>query len=378
MVQISETNSLEKTVNYKSSKIQLMKDGLIFTFENFWQCVNVKTDDYVLKDVANKINVQRKKFFNFVEDSIQQSYKIRRYLSNFQLVIECSADDSLSKDEYVKELESLLDESKRNLKSAEMLNKQAEEIIDELININSELYKYKEDIQSNTENIKSENGDKFNKTKSNMKFSTFLRNCGVAVFIGAGALALAPYTGGASVVIGSELAEGLFVGSTILGTEAAIFAVAGEVSRQECSSKIDKLREQLEKEKVELSTNIDKLIEGLKLIVDTAAMLMVYWKTQSDDYLVYLLNKANEAKEQQTIESNGNIDGNGQVGDSSSTGSNVKTPENKPLFRNKPVVRGINKCLKEMEVDELYTKEFSMEIGVQMVKYEMMFNRIGM
>ncbi|CAG8735793.1 14754_t:CDS:2, partial [Gigaspora margarita] len=130
------------------------------SLEKFWQCVEVKAEDYVLKYSVNEINTQREKFFNFLEGSIQQSHVIRKYSSKLQLFLNSFLEDSLSIDEYYKELESLLNDTKINLKSAEILQARIK------------------DIQHDPEKVKSKSKDKFDKSNAKMKTSTLFRNVG--------------------------------------------------------------------------------------------------------------------------------------------------------------------------------------------------------
>ncbi|CAG8718575.1 9445_t:CDS:2, partial [Racocetra fulgida] len=152
-------------VNYVSFNMKVMRDSLISSLEKFWQCIEIKADDYVLKNNIENINAQREEFFGFLEGSVQQSHEVRSYSSKLRLFINSFREDSFSNDEYFKEL---LNDTKKNLKSAETLQAQVRRIKNELVRI-GDLNKYQEDIQHDPENVKSKCKDDFDKTQYWMK-----------------------------------------------------------------------------------------------------------------------------------------------------------------------------------------------------------------
>ncbi|CAG8809665.1 94_t:CDS:2 [Gigaspora margarita] len=331
MVQLStsstEDNPSIKDVTYSSFNMQPMRDSIVLSVRNFWQCIEVKSGDYKVKEETKNINSQRKKFLAFIEDSIQHSNEIRKYVSNLQLVIKCFTDQSVSDDNF-RELESLSNDINRNLECAEMLMKQVKSIKDELVIIRNSLNEYKYSIQKNPSNIKSKTKDKLDKVEDKIKSSNTTIVAGSTVgVIGAvltvASIVLAPFTACASIAIEAAVA-GIVVGSAVAGGGTAV-AVEGGISKLTKKAKSNDIKEKLEEEKKELII----IIESLESIVATIGLLIGYWNLQ-ESIISDLLDKVNAARD------------NGGP--------------------NKLLIGATDKTLKDLESDELYAKDFCVTI----------------
>ncbi|CAG8490666.1 8092_t:CDS:2 [Racocetra persica] len=303
-------------VNYVSFNMKVMRDSLISSLEKFWQCIKIKADDYVLKNNIENINAQREEFFGFLEGSVQQSHEIRNYSLKLRLFINSFREDSFSNDEYFKELESLLDDTKKNLKSAETLQAQVRRIKNELVRIGEDLNKYQEDIQRDPENVKSKCKDNFDKTQYWMKMFGLTRY--------------------ASPLVGAGV--GLAAGSVVVFLAGAGVGLSSEVFRRKYSSQNDEERRQLEEQRDELITNIDIVLANFESLSMAIAQLIVYWEIQSTTISV-LSTKLNEVKDEQN--------------------------------HNKLLIRVIDKTIKDLESDELFSKDFCVAVRVLMARYEL-------
>ncbi|CAG8495720.1 19034_t:CDS:2 [Cetraspora pellucida] len=319
MVHIS-TNLFEENgpsvydVNYVSFNMEAMRDVLISSLENFWKCIEVNADDYVFKNNIKDINVQRKEFFRFLEGSVQQSHEIRRYSSKLRIFINCFHEDSFSNDEYFKELDSLLNDTKKNLESAEKLQAQIREIKNELVRIGEDINIYKEDIQHDLENVKSRCKDDLDKTKCRMNISGFIRNVSLAL-------------GGLGVVSGVIFLAGA----------GAVLGLASEHCRRRYLSQCDENRRQLENQRDELITNIAIVLSNFESLNMAIAQLIGYWEIQSTT-ISDLSNKLNKVKDEQNY--------------------------------NKLLIRVIDKNITDLESDELFSKNFCITIRTLMTRYE--------
>ncbi|CAG8454692.1 12724_t:CDS:2 [Dentiscutata heterogama] len=308
-------NSSAHDVNYVNFNMKLMRNNLASSLEKFWQCVEVKAEDYMLKNSVNEINIQREEFISFLEGSIQQSHVIRGYSSKLQLFLNCFRENSLSIDEYHKELESLLNDTKTNLKSAEMLQAQVRKIKNELVKIGDDINSYQENIQHDPENVQSKSKDDFDKTKTKMKTSAFFRNVGIlSGIVGLVAGNVALIIGGASTGIGSE------------------------ISRKNYLSQSNDIRKQLVKESDELITYIDIVATNFESIKTAMGQLIGYWEIQSTT-IYDLLDKLNSARNEQNF--------------------------------NNMLMRVIDKTIKDLESDELFSKDFCVSVRALMAKYEL-------
>ncbi|CAG8693649.1 17337_t:CDS:2, partial [Gigaspora rosea] len=331
MVQLStsliEDNPTIKDVTYSNFNMQIMRNSIVSSVKNFWQCIEVKSDDYKVKEETKNINSQRKKFRAFIEDSIQHSNEIRKYVSNLQLVIKCFTDQPVSDDTF-RELESLSNDIKRNLESAEKLMEQVKSIKDELIKIRNSLNEYKDSIQRDPSNIKSKTKDKLDKVEDKLKSSNKTIVVGSTVggfgaLLTVAAIALAPFTAGASIAIEAAVA-GIVVGSAAAGG-GTIVAVKEGITRSTKKAKSNDIKEKLEEEKKELTI----IIESLESIVATIGKLIGYWNLQ-ETIISDLLDKVNAARD------------NGGP--------------------NKLLIGATDKTLKDLESDELYAKDFCVTI----------------
>ncbi|CAG8634654.1 6031_t:CDS:2 [Cetraspora pellucida] len=335
MVYIS-TNETEddptvKDVTYSGFNMQSMRANLESSIENFWQCIKVKSNDYIVKEETDKINFQREKFLSFIEGSIQQSHEIRKYVSNLQLLIKSFSDQPISDDNH-RSLKSLLDDTERNLKSSEKLKDQANMVKDELVDIRNNLNKYKNDVQNDSSNIRSKTKDEFDKVNDEIKSSTTTlavgsAAAGIGAVLTAVSVALAPFTAGASIAIEAAI-FGIIGGSAAIGGGAAV-AIKEGMNRPTRWAKSGDIKEKLEQERKDLTVIIDKMEEDLKSIIITIGQLVGYWENQTE-IVSDLLDKVNETKT------------DGKV--------------------NNLVVRAIDKSLKELELDELYAKDFCVTI----------------
>ncbi|CAG8519804.1 16082_t:CDS:2 [Racocetra fulgida] len=308
-----------------------MRNNLETSIENFWQCIKVKSNDYTIKEETEKINIQREEFLKFIENSIQQSHEIRKYVSNLQLLIKSFSDQTISDDDY-KNLESLLDDTKRNLTSAEMLRNQAKNVLDELVTIRNNLNKYKNDVQNDVSNIRSKTKDELDKVNEEINSSSTTlavgsAAAGIGVLLTAISVALAPFTAGASIAIEAAVL-GIIGGSAAIGGGTAV-AIKEGINRPTRQAKSNDIKVKLEEEKNELTVIIDRMEEDLKSIIGTIGELVGYWENQSE-IVSDLLKKVNETKD------------SGKV--------------------NNLLVRAIDKSLKELELDELYAKDFCVTI----------------
>ncbi|CAG8682868.1 9093_t:CDS:2 [Dentiscutata erythropus] len=288
MVHIStdffDGNTSTHDVNYVNFNMKLMRNNLASSLEKFWQCVEVKAEDYVLKNSVNEINIQREEFISFLEESIQQSHVIRSYSSKLQLFLNCFRENSLSIDDYHKELESLLNDTKTNLKSAETLQAHVRNIKNDLVKIGDDLNSYQENIQHDPENVQSKSKDDFDNTKTKMKTSAFFRNIGIlSGIVGLVAGNVALIIGGASTGIGSEISRKSYLSQTM-------------------------------------------------------GQLIGYWEIQSTT-IYDLLDKLNSARNEQNF--------------------------------NNMLIRVIDKTIKDLESDELFSKDFCVSVRALMAKYEL-------
>ncbi|RIB26235.1 hypothetical protein C2G38_2163788 [Gigaspora rosea] len=320
-----------KDVTYSGFSMQHMRDSIVSSVKNFWQCIEVKSNDYKIQEETENINSQREKFLLFIEDSIKQSHEIRKYVSNLQLVIKCLADLSVSDDNF-KELESLLEDTKRNLKSAEVLMNQANSVKDELVKIKNDLNKYKNGVQNNPSNIKSTTKDKLDVVEGEIKYSTNAiiagsAAAGLGALLTVGALALAPFTAGASIAI--EAAVVGIIGGSAVASGGAVVAVKEGLNRSNNLVKSDDIKRKLEEEKEILTTTIESMENDLGSIVITVGRLIGYWENQAS-IISDLLDKVNAARD----------DG--------------KT--------NNLLIGAIDKSLRELELDELYAKDFCVSV----------------
>ncbi|CAG8692642.1 2644_t:CDS:2, partial [Dentiscutata heterogama] len=323
----TEDNSTIKDVTYSGFSMQHMRDSIISSVKNFWQCIEVKSNDYKIQEETENINSQREKFLLFIEDSIQQSHEIRKYVSNLQLVIKCFVDLPVSDDNF-KELESLLDDTNRNLKSAEILMNQANSVKDEVVKIRNNLNKYKNVVQNNPSNIKSKTKDKLDVVEGEINYSTKAMIAGsTAAGIGAlltmASIALAPFTAGASIAI--EAAVVGIIGGSAVASGGAVVAVKEGINRTNKLAKSDDIKKKLEEEKEILTTTIENMEKDL----ETIGRLIGYWETQAS-IISDLLNKVNAARD-----------------------------DGKP---NNLLIGAIDKSLRELELDELYAKDFCVAV----------------
>ncbi|RIB26239.1 hypothetical protein C2G38_2138380 [Gigaspora rosea] len=334
MVHIS-TSSIEdptvKDVTYSGFSMQRMRKDLESSIEKFWQCVQVKSNDYKIKEETENINNQREEFLGFIEYSIQQSHEIRKYVSNLQLIIKGFSDLSIS-DENSNELESLLDDTKRNKQSAEKLRNHANDIKDELVKIRNDLHEYRNDIQNDPNKIKSKTKDDLDAVKYELKSSktaiaagTAAASLGTALTVTS--IVFAPFTGGTSIAIEAAIA-GIVGGTVAIGSGAGVAIKAG-IKRPTKKAKRLNIKEKLEEERKELSNIIEQMVENLDSIVITIGYLVGYWETQSS-LITSLLEKVTEARNNRKL--------------------------------NKLLIRAIDKCSKELELDELYAKDFCVTI----------------
>ncbi|CAG8735064.1 12341_t:CDS:2, partial [Dentiscutata heterogama] len=158
-------------------------------------------------------------------DSIQQSHEIRKYVSNLRLIIKGFSDQPVSDDDF-KELESLLDVTKRNLKSAKSLKDQANNIKDELVNIRNNLYEYKNVVQNDPNKIKSKTKDELDAVEGEIKSSTKAiaagsAAAGIGTALTVASIVLAPFTAGASIAIEAAIA-GIVGGSVAIGSGVGV------------------------------------------------------------------------------------------------------------------------------------------------------------
>ncbi|CAG8830750.1 30881_t:CDS:2, partial [Racocetra persica] len=275
----TEDDPTIKDVTYSGFNMQNMRNNLETSIENFWQCIKVRSNDYTIKEETEKINTQREEFLKFIENSIQQSHEIRKYVSNLQLLIKSFSDQPISDDDY-KNLESLLDDTKRNFKSAEMLRNQANNVLEELVTIRNNLNKYKNDVQNDVSNIRSKTKDELDKVNEEINSSTTTLAVGSAAagfgaVLTAVAVALAPFTAGASIAI-----EAAILG--IIGGSAAIGGGAEGINRPTRRAKSNDIKVKLEEEKNELTVIINRMEEDLKSIIVTIGELVGYWENQSE------------------------------------------------------------------------------------------------
>ncbi|CAG8754740.1 9117_t:CDS:2 [Gigaspora margarita] len=309
MVHISSSSIDEdptvKDVTYSGFSMQRMRKDLESSIEKFWECVQVRSNDYKIKEETENINNQRIEFLGFIEYSIQQSHEIRKYVSNLQLIIKDFSDLSIS-DENFNELESLLDDTKRNKQSAEKLRNHANNIKDELVKIRNDLHLYRNDIQTDPNKIKS-------KTKDDL--DAFLLQAAIAGIVG---------------------------GTVAIGSGAGVAIKAG-IKRPTKKAKKLNIKEKLEEEKKDLSNIIEQMVENLDSIVITIGYLVGYWETQSS-LITGLLEKVTEAINSRKL--------------------------------NKLLIRVMDKCSKELELDELYAKDFCVTIRGLLAKDQTRSQRV--
>ncbi|CAG8758666.1 hypothetical protein C2G38_2253805 [Gigaspora rosea] len=260
MVQLSTSSIKDNpTINdviYPSFNMQPMKDIIVSSVKNFWQCIEVKSDDYKVKVETKNINSQRKKFLVFIEDYIQHSNEVRKYVSNLQ---------------------------------------QAKSIKNEIVKIRNSLNEYKDSIQRDPSNIKSKTKDKLDKVEDKIKSSntTIVVGStvgGIGALLTAAAIVLAPFTGGVSIAIEAAVA-GIVVGTAAAGGGTSV-AVKEGISRSTKKAKSNDIKEKLEEEKKELTI----IIENLESIVATIGLLIGYWNLQ-EAIISDLLDKVNAARD---------------------------------------------------------------------------------
>ncbi|CAG8683544.1 11804_t:CDS:2, partial [Scutellospora calospora] len=283
------------------------------------------------------------KFQEFLEDSIQQSHEIRKYVSNLRLVIKCFSEQNVSDDNF-QDLESLLEDTQRNLKSSEILMGKANIVKNELVKIRYNLDEYKSDVQSNPKNIKSKTKDELNKIEDEIRSSNRWITAGSAT-VGGGAVltaisvALAPFTAGASIAIEAAVV-GIIVGAASIGGGAAA-AIKEGISKHKNSARSEDVKGKLEEEKSELISIIERMENDLESIVATIGKLIGYWEVQKET-ISGLLEKVNAAS-------------------NSGRSSNM-------------IIRAIDQSSKELELDELYAKDFCITIRGLLANDQARFN----
>ncbi|CAG8528668.1 9862_t:CDS:2, partial [Cetraspora pellucida] len=245
--------------------------------------------------------------------SVQQSHEIRRYSSKLRIFINCFREDSFSNDVYFKELESLSNDTKNNLESAGILQAQIRAIKNELIRIGEDLNGYKEGIQRDPENVRSKCKDDLDTSKYWTDIFGVTRNTSLALGVGLAAVSGVAFLAGA--------AGGL----------------ASEYFRRRYSSQSDENRRRLENQRDELINNIVIVLANFESLNMAIAQLIGYWEIQSTT-ISDLSNKLNEVKDEQNY--------------------------------NKLLIRVIDKTIRDLESDELFSKNFCITIRTLMAKYE--------
>ncbi|CAG8815148.1 20600_t:CDS:2, partial [Gigaspora rosea] len=157
--------------------------------------------------------------------------------------------------------------------------------------------------------------DNFDKTNAKMKTSTLFRNVG--------------FLSGIIGLISGNM--GLLMGGAGAG-------IGGEISRKNYASQSNVIRKNLVKERNELVSNIDIVATNFESIKTAIGQLIGYWEIQSTT-ISDLLNKLNSARNEQNF--------------------------------NKMLIRVIDKTIKDLESDELFSKEFCISIRTLMAKYEL-------
>ncbi|KAF0428040.1 hypothetical protein F8M41_005921 [Gigaspora margarita] len=131
----------------ESDDLNIAKDSIEQCIKLFSDCIQLKTDESVIKSHIKNIIKFRLEFLDLAEKSVDHCTKLLCYIVNLKAVISFIDDKTIHEENIIEELKSLSNETKDYEANLQALSEQIMKIINEFLNIN-------DDFKSHIDKIK--------------------------------------------------------------------------------------------------------------------------------------------------------------------------------------------------------------------------------